>query len=242
MITAVAVVVPARDEARMIQMCVRSVMTALRMLPAGVEPALRVVADRCTDDTAQRAAAALAAWPSAKVVRNTAAATIGEVRDLGVRHLGLRGHQPGETWLLCTDADTVVATDWAVRHLHLARRGHHAVAGATGLHGRPRLSAPVAARYSAVLATARRPEGHGNVYGANLGVRADAYLAVGGFGAVATGEDHDLWRRLVEAGFRCHYSAGPHVLTSNRRLGRAPGGLAALLARLDREPAGSPSG
>lgn len=232
MITAVGVVVPARDEARSIGACVRSVMAALRRLPADVQPALCVVADRCTDDTAGVASTAAAGRP-ARVVRNGSDATIGEIRDLGMRHLGLDGHRPGETWLLSTDADTVVASDWAVRHLHLARCGIHAVAGAAGLRGRAEL--PVL--YSTVLATARRPDGHGNVYGANLGVRADAYWAVGGFGAVATGEDHDLWRRLAEAGFRCHYADGPRVLTSSRRHGRAPDGLAALLARLDRQPA-----
>ncbi|HEX3651046.1 MAG TPA: glycosyltransferase [Pseudonocardiaceae bacterium] len=236
MITAVGVVVPARDESRSIGACVRSVLAALRRLPADVVPALCVVADRCTDDTAERAAAALAGWP-ARLVRNRAEATIGEIRDLGLCHLGLDAHRPRETWLLSTDADTTVAADWAVRHLELARRGLHAVAGAAELRDRAAMPAPVARLYSKILATARRPEGHGNVYGANLGVRADAYRAVGGFGPVATGEDDDLWRRLVAAGFRCHYDAGLSVLTSSRRDGRAPGGLAALLARLDREHA-----
>jgi hypothetical protein len=70
------------------------------------------------------------------------------------------------------------------------------------------------------------------VYGANLGVRADAYLAVGGFGAVATGEDHHLWRRLGQAGYRRSYAAESTVRTSARRHGRAPGGLADLLRSL----------
>lgn len=214
MITAVGVVVPARDEGESIEACVRGVLAALRRLPEDVQPALCVVADRCTDDTADVASAAVFGWP-ARVVANGADATIGEIRDLGVRHLGLAGHRPAETWLLSTDADTVVAPDWALRHLHLARHGIHAVAGATELLGRTVL--PV------------------HAYGANLGVRADAYRAVGGFGAVATGEDQDLWHRLVEAGFRCRYADGPRVLTSSRRQGRAPHGVAALLARLDRE-------
>jgi cellulose synthase/poly-beta-1,6-N-acetylglucosamine synthase-like glycosyltransferase len=219
-ITAVAVVVPARDEAPTIARCVRGVLTALRALPPHVERALCVVADRCTDDTEALAHAELAGWP-ARVVHNPAAATIGEVRDLGMRHLGLAGHRPSDVWLLSTDADTIVAPDWAVRHLELARRGAHAVAGIALLTDHT------------VLPVTRRPDGHGRVYAANLGVRADAYHTVGGFGAVATGEDHDLWRRLRQAGYRCHYAQGPRVITSGRRRGRAPGGLADLLTRLD---------
>ncbi|HEX5407811.1 MAG TPA: glycosyltransferase [Pseudonocardiaceae bacterium] len=230
MITAVGVVVPARDEAATIGACVRSVFTALSALPPGIHRSVCVVADRCTDDTA--AVAELAGVP---VVRNRSAITIGEVRDLGVDHIDLAGHPPERWWLLSTDADTTVTPDWAARHLEHARRGAHAVAGVALLAPHAALPAAVARRYSALLAGTRGPEGHGNVYAANLGVRADAYRAVGGFGAVATGEDHDLWRRLRRAGYRCRYAEGPRVVTSARRRGRAPGGLADLLATLDRE-------
>jgi hypothetical protein len=46
------------------------------------------------------------------------------------------------------------------------------------------------ARYAAVVAPAEGPWGYGNVYGANLGVRA--FDTLGGFGRVPVGEDHDL--------------------------------------------------
>lgn len=169
------------------------------------------------------------------MVRNRSATTIGEVRDHGVNHLDLVGHQPSRVWLLSTDADTTVAPDWALRHLELARRGAHAVAGVALLSPHAALPAAVARRYSALLAGTRGPDGHGNVYAANLGLRADAYRAVGGFGAVATGEDHDLWRRLRQAGYRRRYAENAQVVTSARRRGRARGGLADLLANLDRE-------
>jgi hypothetical protein len=181
------------------------------------------------------ARAELTGLPTAHVLHNRSAATIGEVRDLGLDHLDLAGHRPSDVWLLSTDADTTVTPDWAVRHLELARRGAHAVAGVALLSPHAALPMAVARRYSALLAGTRGPDGHGNVYAANLGVRADAYRAVGGFGAVATGEDHDLWRRLRQAGYRCHYAEGPRVVTSARRRGRATGGLADLLAGLDRE-------
>ena len=75
------------------------------------------------------------------------------------------------------------------------------------------------------------PDGsHPHVHGANLGVRADAYLKAGGWSHVETGEDHDLWSRLTEAGLRRLSSSAITVLTSGRRVGRAPNGFAEALA------------
>lgn len=234
MITAVGVVVPARDERRHIQECLWSLCRALRELPPGIERAVCVVADRCTDATATLATAGLDGLPWASVVENRLDLTIGQVRDLGMRHVGvaLAHHVPSEVLLLSTDADSTVALDWAVQHVRLAGRGLHAVAGPADLDDLRALEPVVALRYGDVLARARRPEGHGNVYAANLGVRADAFHAVGGFGAVASGEDHDLWERLGRAGYRRRYADGPKVTTSARREGRAAGGLADLLCSL----------
>jgi hypothetical protein len=44
-------------------------------------------------------------------------------------------------------------------------------------------------------------EQHRHVYCVNLGVRADAHVAVSGFPADAPGQDHGLWPRLHEAGY-----------------------------------------
>jgi GT2 family glycosyltransferase len=228
-ISAVGIVVPARDEQSTVSRCVAALLVSLRELPVGVEAAVSVVADRCTDDTARVAHEAFGGWAGGRVVANRAERSIGEVRDLGlcaVRPL-LTGHRASRTWLLSTDADSTVAPGWVRGHLALARQGVHAVAGVAELAG----AEPPG--YADVLAGARRPDGHGNVYAANLGVRADAYEAVGGFGAVVSGEDHDLWRRLGEAGWRRKYTAGSAVRTSARRRGRAPGGLADLLSLLD---------
>jgi cellulose synthase/poly-beta-1,6-N-acetylglucosamine synthase-like glycosyltransferase len=231
MISAVGVVVPARDERRRIGRCVRALLVALRALPPWLDASVCVVADRCRDDTARLAGAVLG---SGRVVANHADRTIGEVRDLGCRHVltMLGRHEPAEVLLLCTDADSVVAPDWASQHVRMIDSGAHATAGTVELAGRPALPPVVAERYTAVVADAGGPDGHGNVYGANLAVRADAYLAVGGFGAVASGEDRALWRRLGDGGYRRRYVVEPVVRTSARRHGRAPGGLADLLRNL----------
>jgi hypothetical protein len=196
-----------------------------------------VVADRCGDDTARLARAAFGGWRCGTVVANSHTSSIGEVRDLGFRAVqrDLAGHPPGQTLLLSTDADTTVEPGWAREHVARAAEGSHAVAGTAALSVSP--ATPLARdRYQRVLDAARRPEGHGNIYGANLGVRADAYTAVGGFLALPTGEDHDLWQRLRRAGYRLCYDTSARVVTSARLTGRAPHGLAGLLRSLNDDP------
>ncbi|VVJ18914.1 Glycosyl transferase [Amycolatopsis camponoti] len=233
MITAVGVVVPARDEASLVGACVRALDLSLRRLPAGVARAVCVVADRCRDATAAEACAAFGEVPGVVVVARSAR-TVGEVRDLGVARVraALGSPAPARTLLLSTDADSRVTPGWARAHLARARQGYHAIAGTAELSDPFSTSARALSRYDDVLDRARTTEGHGSVYGANLGVRADAFDVVGGFGPRATGEDHDLWRRLGQAGFRRCYESGAPVVTSARLHGRAPDGLAALLRSL----------
>jgi hypothetical protein len=231
-ITAVGVVVPARDEAELVGACVGALDEALRRLPAGIARAVCVVADRCGDATASVAHAAFGEVPGV-VVTTGSARTVGEVRDLGVARVRASlGAPAARTLLLSTDADSRVTPGWARAHLGRARRGYHAIAGTAELSAPFSRSARALSRYDHVVDRARTAEGHGSVYGANLGVRADAFDVVGGFGPRATGEDRDLWRRLGQAGFRRCYESGAPVVTSARLHGRAPDGLAALLRTL----------
>ena len=73
---------------------------------------------------------------------------------------------------------------------------------------------------------------HHHVHGANLGFRGDVYLASGGWNALATAEDHDLWNRVRECG-RTLTTSTTCVTTSHRIVGRAPHGFAADMAHLD---------
>jgi hypothetical protein len=118
-----------------------------------------------------------------------------------------------------------------------ARRGTDLVLG-TVLPG-PELSPAVRARW---LARHHLRDGHPHVHGANLGIRASAYLALGGWQPLATGEDADLAQRAAAAGYlSISRTAAIPVVTSVRRAGRAPRGfsnyLRALGARRDPPPA-----
>jgi len=70
-------------------------------------------------------------------------------------------------------------------------------------------------------------------HGANLGIRGDSYLALGGWPELASGEDAELARRAAVAGhLRIARTASIPVVTSTRRAGRAPLGFSGYLRDL----------
>ena len=140
---------------------------------------------------------------------------------------------PSTVWIVNTDADCVVPDGWLRRHVAHAT-GAHAVAGTVGLD-------PTATPVSLLALFSSTYELHGpthqHVHAANLGVRADAYLAVGGWSRhTVVGEDHELWRRLQSAGLALRQPTDVTVVTSNRTIGRVHGGFASALAKLERHP------
>ena len=67
-VTAVGVVVPARNEQDRIARCLTSLRRALAEVPDGVTTAVAVVLDRCTDATPERVASVVADWPQATIL------------------------------------------------------------------------------------------------------------------------------------------------------------------------------
>jgi Glycosyl transferase family 2 len=225
----VGVVIPARDEEQRIGSCLTAVTAAVA--EGGVPAVVCVVADRCRDATAARAAAC-----GAQVVVNAAALRIGEVRNLGARHVLHRlGAAVERVWLLHTDADSVVPPTWVRDHLRHAAAGAQAVAGAVDLDDPHVLPPDALDRYTALVAAGTGPAGHEHAYAANLGVAAAAFEGVGGFPDVLHGEEHALLARLRAAGHRTVAPTGVRVRTSARTRGRAVGGLADLLRHLSQD-------
>lgn len=226
MITTLAVVVPARDEERTLPHCLSALAAAeieLRRRHGANAPQLRVVVvlDRCVDDTAHVAAQ----HPGVETVVSLAG-MVGAARAQGVAHVLSSSSVPArQIWLANTDADSRVPVDWLSVQLDAALAGESALLGAVrpdadGLH--PEWHADYLRRHPL-------REDHGNVHGANLGVRADHYLAVGGFPSVATAEDVALVRAMELMGLRPRSSALAAVITSSRLVGRAPDGYAEFL-------------
>jgi Glycosyl transferase family 2 len=232
-ITAVGIVIPARDEQQRIGRCLRALRTATAALPPTVAVAVCVVADRCADATVPVARRAWGRRPGLALVTNAAELTVGQVRDLGVR--ALLPQLPAaaaQTWLLSTDADTVVPPSWILDHLRYADAGADAVAGAIDLDSPQALPPDALCRYADLVAAGTGRHRHRHAYAANLGVRAAAYARVGGFPAVASGEEHALLALLRRGGHPVVAPTDVRARTSARLHGRARDGLADLLLGL----------
>ncbi|CAN5559026.1 glycosyltransferase family 2 protein [soil metagenome] len=225
------VVVPAHDEVHHVGSCVASIRASLAPLQArGVRTWIVVVADACRDETALVARALVGLQGE---VIEVEARNVGRVRAIGtdalLRHLC--PGRPDRTWIATTDADSTVPTSWADDHLRLAEAGAAGVAGVVRVDSFAGHAPEVGPRHVAGYVT-HEDGSHPHVHGANLGVRADAYRAVGGWPELTTAEDHALWRRLADGGWPTVSSITAWVTTSGRPVGRAPSGFAGHLTAL----------
>jgi glycosyltransferase involved in cell wall biosynthesis len=223
-IEAVGVVVPAHNEETLLPAC----LAALDRVAGGigVPVSVLVVADTCTDGTAA-AARACGAHVIAIGARN-----VGAARAAGMTEL-LRltaGVDPSAVWLATTDADTVVPPGWLERQLSYADQGWDVVLGTVAVADWDGHPAHVPAAFDALYEFGDGP--HQHVHGANLGIRASAYLAAGGFRSLRTAEDHALLAAATEAGCSVLQASDIIVQTSARRRARAPLGFSHLLRTL----------
>ena len=216
----IAVVIPARDEEPLVGRCLESVLDARRLTEArlpGVRVIVVVVADSCTDATA-----AVARAVEGVTVVETDAANVGLARSIGVETaVALAGGADG-LWIANTDADSVVPRRWLLEQVRLARLGTDIVVGTV----RPEFADLSPEQVRAWRATHPRGRANGHVHGANLGLRATAYLAAGGFPHLAEHEDVELVERCLLAGATSTATARCEVVTSGRQYGRTPGGYA----------------
>lgn len=221
-ITRLAIVIPAHDEEQLLARCLTAMDASVRSLTASrpdIDVRVIVVLDACTDGSA-----AIAARFPVDVERIDRG-LVGAARARGV-DIALAGTDPATTWIANTDADSAVPLGWASVHVDLAERGADLVLGTV----RPDFADLSDAQIVGWIATHEPGVAYGNTHGANLGMRADHYLAAGGFEAVAAHEDVILVDRLREAGAHTFATAACEVLTSGRAEGRAPDGYAAFLA------------
>lgn len=224
-ITTVRIVVPARDEERLIGRCLDSLAratAALRARHPDVRCTTTVVLDACRDGTETVVGAYGAVTP---VVSRAGA--VGPARALGIER-ACRGDDPQATWVATTDADSVVPEHWLTTQLDLAASGYDLIVGTVMPEAEdvdPGTLASWWARHCLI-------EGHDHIHGANLGFLLGAYREAGGFEPLALHEDV----RLVHA-IRGHHrrhiaTARTQVMTSGRRVSRAAGGFASYLEAL----------
>jgi glycosyltransferase involved in cell wall biosynthesis len=223
----VAVLIPARNEEVLLGRCLESVIRAIDGLPVSIRATIVLISDCSTDRTAEIAHSLIGGYGS---VLHTRAGTVGTARALAASYAIAKTTAPlSNVWLANTDADCVVPSAWLSDQIDFAASGIEAVAGIISVDSFEEHGPEVPARFHTSYLI--RADGtHPHVHGANLGVRADRYLEVGGWADLKTAEDHDLWGRLRRTGVRLLSSAQLSLVTSGRRVGRAPSGFAGALA------------
>ena len=231
-----AVIIPAHDEQERLGRCLDSVRAAMDHLAGAcpqVEAMAIVVADSCSDGTAQIARRHISEDPRISL-QQVGYGNVGASRAAGARYalagLGAR-MDPASIWLASTDADTSVPENWLAGFAELHARGADAVVG-TVQPDRGELDEHL---FNLWQQAYHPVEGHGHIHGANFGVSAAAYLGVGGFEPLAAHEDVALVTCLRRAGYRVQATARMQVLTSGRLHGRLREGFADYLAGLDHQ-------
>lgn len=207
----ICVVIPARDEEQLIARCLESVLVAAANIREATE--VIVVADGCLDRTAAIARG------FGVVVEEIESSNVGAARAHGAALAVERGAR----WIANTDADSVVPPTWLGTQVRLELQGADVVVGTV----RPDFAELAEDQVTMWSATHILGKPNGHVHGANLGLRASAYLAVGGYRALPEHEDADLVARLAD--FTVVASDEHEVITSARRFGRTPGGYARYL-------------
>ena len=214
----IGVLVPAHNEEALVGDCLRSLLAAARCPGlAGERVEIVVALDGCGDATADICASL--------GVRTVAldARCVGLARAAAAEVLLAEGVR----WLATTDADSRVPGDWLCGQLAC---GADAFCGTVRVADWLDFSSCVRAAF---LAGEQYVDDHPHVHGANFGVSAAAYRAVGGFAALAAHEDRALLEALDRGGFRVARRATPAVVTSARREARARHGFGDYLLALE---------
>ncbi|WP_185965213.1 glycosyltransferase [Glacieibacterium frigidum] len=240
----VVVGVPARDEAADILQCLAALDDAAGRTAGPVT--IVVSANNCSDATAATARSYVARW--SKIIVDEVALPPEQSHAGGARRyvMDRAADLAGAGGVvMTTDADSRVDIDWIASNLGEIAGGADAVAGIITFDAAARATLPAllhrAAEWHLASLHARlehlidpRPHDpwprHIWAWGASLALTVDAYRAVGGVPSVALAEDRALADAVERAGLRLRRSHAPLVFTSSRRIGRAPGGFADLLA------------
>lgn len=248
------VVIPARDEAAVIERTLSALASQRTLSGLPLDPStfdVLVYANNCRDDTAAivRAFAARRRAPRIFVAEETlapAAAHVGAARKRAMDGAAVRYGVRGDAVLAATDADTRPARDWVAQIL-AEIAGADAVMGRIFVEPRDWNALPAHTRgmlrdedayqlalsrmHASLSPCAHDPwPRHWQRSGPSFALRVDAYRLAGGVPPVPVLEDIALYDALVDAGARIRHSPRVRVWTSGRTLSRASGGFGTRVA------------
>jgi Glycosyl transferase family 2 len=249
------VAIPVRDEVARIEQCLEALARQTTLQGTSLpDDAFEVflLLNNCRDHTAAVARSIRSHLPFPLTIQecelSPQSAHAGGARRLAMDAAAARLLEAGspQGYLLTTDADTCVSSDWVARHHAAFARGADAVAGYViddpaeyhRLPARLRWRGRLESRYTWLLTELESlldPDPydpwprHAMAAGASLGVRLPWYIKVGGLPLQPLGEDRALLQRLCVNGARVRHCIQTRVVTSCRLEGRATGGMADTL-------------
>ena len=236
-------VVPARDEEAFVGPCLEALAAQAGIGSSEYEVLL--ILDRCTDRTEARAREAATDHPRLRLhlLRGPGEGS-GPARRVGMDAACARLLRVGrpQGLIACTDADTVVASDWLAAQLGALSRGARAIGGRIELADDGSLHAHVLRRHAEqgrlrherLLSDpdTRGATQHWQFSGASLGLSAELYRQIGGLEPLAALEDEGLERILRGQHVPIERLLSVRVTTSPRLEGRAQRGLSYDLSRM----------
>jgi hypothetical protein len=227
-IRAVGIVLPVHNEEDLLGSALEALDHAVDAIPTPLVVRVAVVLDQC-QDSSERIARQWACHRSALVLSGSYR-NVGASRRAGCAALLSQWHHrfdPRSIWLATTDADSRVPVQWLRSQLSAHRSGIDFWAG------RVRVGDwSVHSDWTQNTWTANYKAEGDPVHGASLGFGAHAYLRLGGFRELPSGEDRDLYCRAQAANLRILHDTQAMVDTSARRRARAPLGFAHALNTL----------
>lgn len=215
----IGIVIPAHNEEEHLIKCIKSLKQAIQIIdhyPENIE--ILIVLDSCTDQSLN----IVNQLEMSYLLCNEQC--VGKARDLGVRHLILKGAQ----WIACTDADTCVDIQWLQQQID--HQPIDMICGVVDLDCFNKLSKSAQEKYKAHY---QDQMDHRHIHGANLSFSSEAYLKVGGFPPVCCHEDVRLVEQFLKHQYKIIWSNSVRVTTSSRLIARAPNGLSTFLNKLD---------
>ena len=240
----VAVAIPAKNEGERIRACLAR-LTALQYDARIEELSITVVANNCSDKTAETARGFGHNVDVKEIVLHPSVANAGHARSAALELAAARLKAP-EDILMCTDADTIVSHNWLSKTIDYIDAGYDAVAGLArflpvelrSLAPRHRHRLMLLRRYNNALDYLKAQSQRGELWprhfyegGASIALTYRMYLELGTIPTPPSGEDKALFDAIRKHGGNICHPLDVRVNTSCRTLGRAANGTSDTIAR-----------